>query len=342
MQAIETSYKGYRFRSRLEARWAIFFDTLGIEYEYELQGYETEIIRYLPDFWLPDIKLWVEVKPTGDPDQEAIGKAGALALGNKSTVIIVCGDPHKVIFDGGEILLFHKSARENVLETEKRDGRFLETLLFTQLFSQHVAELKIELLSIEKTGIPSSGLLDKSMNLGRIVGEFQAKIKDAVAKARSARFDKSDKDIGLSPKMPRPIEKSVASRDTVRTQLPYLIMPLPQLQEQGEIKMLTAVMRSTGEKTRDVLRVRRIHGIITSYSGEDRFAIHVFEKGRGYLMEFPNFTTGICDELVDRLAKLVGSENVLVERLTFDDYETLVRENAAPQDFVERQLNILE
>ena len=35
IKPIETIYKGYRFRSRLEARWAVFFDALGIEYEYE-------------------------------------------------------------------------------------------------------------------------------------------------------------------------------------------------------------------------------------------------------------------------------------------------------------------
>ncbi len=35
IQAIETRYKGYRFRSRLEARWAVFFDHLKIEWEYE-------------------------------------------------------------------------------------------------------------------------------------------------------------------------------------------------------------------------------------------------------------------------------------------------------------------
>jgi len=27
-QVIETEYKWYRFRSRTEARWAVFFDTL--------------------------------------------------------------------------------------------------------------------------------------------------------------------------------------------------------------------------------------------------------------------------------------------------------------------------
>jgi len=64
IKAIQTSYKGYRFRSRLEARWAVFFDTLGIEWEYEKEGFELgDEGRYLPDFWLPGKKVWVEIKP---------------------------------------------------------------------------------------------------------------------------------------------------------------------------------------------------------------------------------------------------------------------------------------
>lgn len=50
IKAIETEYNGYRFRSRLEARWAVFFDALGVKYEYEPDGYETEYGKYLPDF----------------------------------------------------------------------------------------------------------------------------------------------------------------------------------------------------------------------------------------------------------------------------------------------------
>ena len=51
LKPIETIYNGYRFRSRLEARWAVFFDTLGIEYEYEPEGFELgDGVRYLPDF----------------------------------------------------------------------------------------------------------------------------------------------------------------------------------------------------------------------------------------------------------------------------------------------------
>jgi DNA polymerase-3 subunit alpha len=81
--------------------------------------------------------------------------------------------------------------------------------------------------------------------------------------------------------------------------------------------MITIVLRSTGDKTRDVLRMRRIYGIASTYPGEDRLAFQVFERGRGYLVEFPNFTTGWCPELVSRLTFLVGSENLRVEPITF-------------------------
>ncbi len=64
IKAIETEYKGYRFRSRLEARWAVFFDTLGIAWEYEREGYDLgEAGWYLPDFWLPECHTWLEIKP---------------------------------------------------------------------------------------------------------------------------------------------------------------------------------------------------------------------------------------------------------------------------------------
>lgn len=67
MKPIETSYAGCRFRSRLEARWAVFFDQLGIKWEYEPQGYEFDGERYLPDFHLPHFDQFVEVK--GDDER---------------------------------------------------------------------------------------------------------------------------------------------------------------------------------------------------------------------------------------------------------------------------------
>ena len=55
IKAIETVYNGYRFRSRLEARWAVFFDALGLEYEYEPEGFSLGAGGYLPDFRLVDL-----------------------------------------------------------------------------------------------------------------------------------------------------------------------------------------------------------------------------------------------------------------------------------------------
>ena len=63
-RAIETIYRGYRFRSRTEARWAVFFDAAGIEWQYEAEGFELNGARYLPDFYLPELKTFIEVKPT--------------------------------------------------------------------------------------------------------------------------------------------------------------------------------------------------------------------------------------------------------------------------------------
>lgn len=62
IKAIDTVYAGHRFRSRLEARWAVAFDTLAIRWEYEPQGVLVDGVAYLPDFHLPGPDLLVEVK----------------------------------------------------------------------------------------------------------------------------------------------------------------------------------------------------------------------------------------------------------------------------------------
>ena len=95
LKAIETRYKGYRMRSRLEARWAVFFDALGIAWDYEKEGFEIEKVgRYLPDFWLPNLRLWVEVKPDRTPfDSDAYRKAHGLMWDSGYPVFITEGVP---------------------------------------------------------------------------------------------------------------------------------------------------------------------------------------------------------------------------------------------------------
>lgn len=96
MKAIETVYNGYRFRSRLEARWAVFFDEAGIKYQYELEGFELDNGQwYLPDFWLPGIEIWVEIKRwtefnPSDFVMDIINKLD----GFKEDIICIFGEPH--------------------------------------------------------------------------------------------------------------------------------------------------------------------------------------------------------------------------------------------------------
>ena len=92
IKAIETEYRGFRFRSRLEARWAVFFDAAGIAWEYEPEGYDCDGVLYLPDFRIivnDEFWLYVEVKgKMQDTDLEKInnfvrsGGGPVLTVGN--------------------------------------------------------------------------------------------------------------------------------------------------------------------------------------------------------------------------------------------------------------------
>ena len=72
LKPIQTKYKGYHFRSRLEARWAVFFEEMGLDWSYEVEGFQLPSgAWYLPDFFVksPDncFDYWYEVKPKGTP-----------------------------------------------------------------------------------------------------------------------------------------------------------------------------------------------------------------------------------------------------------------------------------
>lgn len=102
IQAIETRYAGHRFRSRLEARWAVFFDTLGIRWEYEPQGYLVGPGRmpYLPDFRLPDLNTWVEVKGSTEDLDLRLLHAAVLSGGLPSALGLLLLGPVPDVPDG--------------------------------------------------------------------------------------------------------------------------------------------------------------------------------------------------------------------------------------------------
>lgn len=70
--AIETRAYGCRFRSRLEAKWAVFLTEAGFNWEYEPEGAALDSGNYLCDFLVTgpnDVTVWVEVKPKLAVDQ---------------------------------------------------------------------------------------------------------------------------------------------------------------------------------------------------------------------------------------------------------------------------------
>lgn len=73
IKSLPSTYNGVTFRSRLEARWAALFDSYGIQWAHEPEGFETPSGNYLPDFYLPRMDTYVEVKP-------AIGLADTIAI----------------------------------------------------------------------------------------------------------------------------------------------------------------------------------------------------------------------------------------------------------------------
>lgn len=95
IKAINTEYKGFLFRSRLEARYAIFLDYLGIEWQYEIEGFVlSNGVWYLPDFYCPTFNggMWIEVKPAclNKEDEE---KCKILCIDTKTNVWLANGTP---------------------------------------------------------------------------------------------------------------------------------------------------------------------------------------------------------------------------------------------------------
>ncbi|MFB7555347.1 hypothetical protein [Streptomyces brevispora] len=95
IQPIETRYAGHRFRSRLEARWAVFMDHMGIPWDYEPQGYVVDGTPYLPDFLVypgQEGQFWLEIKG-GFPTKDEVAKAQGLAIGTEITAFVYWAKP---------------------------------------------------------------------------------------------------------------------------------------------------------------------------------------------------------------------------------------------------------
>jgi len=116
LTAIQTVFKGHLFRSRLEARWAVFFDQFisgGLTWEYEPEGFNLDGTYYLPDFRVTSPQgqvTWYEVKPENGilpPEDQhkfeafhAALNAGSLETHVYADFAVLRGDPYHLLIGG--------------------------------------------------------------------------------------------------------------------------------------------------------------------------------------------------------------------------------------------------
>lgn len=160
IKPIETVYKGYRFRSRLEARWAVFFDALDVKWQYEVEGYQLKSGWYLPDFFLPGRGGFFEIKPEIDfnlgerygkhPDYDYQNinttelRCRELAMASGNWVHIAYGDP--LFVEEHDLHTFYPKAGNGVFHNRCYSQSFLQTALFNGCLNNAYYKIRLAAL----------------------------------------------------------------------------------------------------------------------------------------------------------------------------------------------------
>ena len=81
-------------------------------------------------------------------------------------------------------------------------------------------------------------------------------------------------------------------------------------------RLVVITIEGTSDKERDKRRMKRLHGLLTSYPGDDQFefSVHDYDQ-RSYQLRFPNDSTGFCADLERLLHELLGPEAVAIRTL---------------------------
>ena len=192
-RGIPTWHADVLFRSRGEARWALFFDELNLKWEYETQGFDTDGHAYLPDFavFAACGTLWVEIKPGWgiDPAGEARWRRFAPQRPNPATsrAVLLAGPPAvtaRAIVIGGD-----RNAENPGDSDWEDDGQEWRPCPSGDHFD-------VAFPGMFNSKFAPDGCEDKFGGLG------EQRIEDAVSAALSARFTsgrrKPDPDLGTA------------------------------------------------------------------------------------------------------------------------------------------------
>lgn len=153
VKSINTYYNGHYFRSRLEARWAMALDLMGVKWLYEHEGFNIDGAGYLPDFYLPDFDFWIEVKGC-KPTVEEINKCHAVANHTMKPFILLYGkmyDTHELTgYSENKIAIYgHASNLSMIGEKGKitpypSDFTYGEGLQMASLAEDHLSDKGIK------------------------------------------------------------------------------------------------------------------------------------------------------------------------------------------------------
>jgi hypothetical protein len=208
MKPIETIYNGCRFRSRLEAKWAVFFDAGGIKYEYEPEGFElSNGSKYLPDFYFPDYDWYCEVKPPRENAGTEILKAIAFAEESKKVVLVLSNIPFSKEPNNADVwhypVMYYNQLREEVLVEyctilcKYNDNDTIESLEFATWLgvdrrlsmSNYTFSNFFETHSLPVNDYVMGYLFSKSYSASAMGSKEKDYLERVYTKARQARFE---------------------------------------------------------------------------------------------------------------------------------------------------------
>ena len=210
IKPIETLYNGMRFRSRLEARWAVFFDAIGMKYEYEPEGYALKDgTAYLPDFYLPSEDMFVEVKPEREGAVKELEKVEQFVEDTKNIVLILPTIPDRRDPDFWWFAAIYKHPLTRMIQQRRicfwkygesdafTGSHYYVCNLAERLFrhkDKNELRLRLPLIPINDMDMPyrKEENEDEIIRLSDIPGGWED-VSKALDKARSARFEHGEK-----------------------------------------------------------------------------------------------------------------------------------------------------
>jgi len=96
----------------------------------------------------------------------------------------------------------------------------------------------------------------------------------------------------------------------------YLLISRPVDEEKyspHKPRLIHVTITRTGEQEQDSERLGKVHNLLRSYEGDDRFSLYLVSDGRRVQLDFPNATTSYCPALEEALAGMLGAGAIRVE-----------------------------